>query len=107
MVYEIPQKLQYEEKVIFGLTFRQLSYAAVFLLPTLLWFMKSKLNIYLKASICTVPITIAVLFMFFNFKEYLKNIITWSKFREVFITDDKMFRFIGIEKVIGGVIYVS
>ena len=30
MTYQIPQQLQYKEKIMFGLTFKQLAYASIF-----------------------------------------------------------------------------
>ncbi len=107
MAYEIPQQLQYEEKIIFGLTFKQLAYASVFVIPSLIIFFRSKLDIYIRVSIISVLISMACLFMFFNMSGYLKNIMTWIKFREVTMMDAKMIQFIGIEKIDNGVIYVS
>ena len=107
MSYEIPQQLQYEEKIIFGLTFRQLFYAAIFVIPCLVIFFKTKIDIYIKAIITAILLGTASLFMFFNFSSYLKNIMNWAKFREMNIMDSKMIQFIGIEKIQDGVIYVS
>ena len=64
MGYEIPQKLQYEEKIIFGLTFKQLAYAALLILPAILIFLKTNINIYAKAVIAAILSGIAFLFMF-------------------------------------------
>lgn len=107
MTYEIPQQLQYEEKIIFGLTFKQLLYAAIFIVPSIILFLKTELDIYIKAVITTFLIGLACLFMFFNFSSYLKNMITWFKFREVSIMDSKMIEFLGIEKIENGVVYVG
>ena len=62
MPYEIPQKLQYEEKIIFGLTFRQLIYAAIFIVPALFIFLKTNLNIYLKIIIAFTLLSFAAEF---------------------------------------------
>ena len=107
MSYEIPQQLQYEEKIIFGLTFRQLFYATLFVSPCLVIFFKTKVDIYIKAAITAILFGIASLFMFFNFSSYLKNILNWVKFREMHIMEPKMVQFLGIEKIQNGVIYVS
>ncbi|MBI2657616.1 PrgI family protein [Candidatus Woesearchaeota archaeon] len=106
MSYEIPQQLQYEEKIIFGLTFKQLIYACIFGIPCLLIFFKSKIDIYIRAVIAMVLLGVASLFMFFNFSTYLKNILNWFKFREIRHLDLKMVQFIGIEKIQNGVVYV-
>ncbi len=105
MSYEIPQKLQYEEKIIFGLTFKQLVYALIFLMPALFICMKTNWHIAIKGTIATLLIAIACLFMFFDFQSYLKNIFIWFKFREAFFMDKKMKEFIGVTKVENGVIY--
>ena len=106
MSYEIPQQLQYEEKIIFGLTFRQLFYAAIFGIPCIIIFFKTKIDIYIKVIIAAPLLGIASLFMFFNFSSYLKNILNWAKFREIKMMDPKMLQFIGIEKIQNGVVYV-
>lgn len=105
MAYEIPQKLQYEEKIIFGLTFKQIIYASIFLLPALLIFVKTKINFIAKIILATLLVALGILFMFFNFQSYIKNISQWYKFREVNYTDRKMKEFIGVDKVENGVIY--
>ena len=107
MSYEIPQQLQYEEKIIFGLTFKQLFYAAIFGLPTIFIFFKTRLDIYIRATFAVLLLGIASLFMFFNFSSYLKNIMGWAKFRELSRMDPKMIQFIGIEKIQNGVVYVG
>lgn len=107
MPYEIPQQLQYEEKIVFGLTFKQLIYALIFGLPAILIFMKTHFSIYLKVILGAPLIGLACLFMFFNFLSYIRNMTSWFKFREVSINDPKMIQFLGIEKIKDGNVYVS
>ena len=107
MPYEIPQQLQYEEKIVFGLTFRQLVYALVFGLPSIMIFMKTHFSIYLKIILGAPLIGLACLFMFFNFSSYIRNMISWLKFREVSINQQKMIQFLGIEKIKDGTVYVN
>jgi hypothetical protein len=107
MAYEIPQKLQYEEKILFGLTFKQLVYALILILPALVIFLKTKWDLYVKLAIDIFLISLAVMFMFCNFQNYLKNIFSWLKFREVFYVDKKMKDFIGIDKIEENIIYVN
>ena len=107
MPYEIPQQLQYEEKIIFGLTFKQLIYSAIFGAPALFVFMKTHFGIYVKLAIGAPLLGLACLFMFFNFSSYIKNMTSWLKFREVSIMQPKMVQFLGIEKIKDGVIYVK
>ena len=106
MPYEIPQQLQYEEKIIFGLTFKQLMYAAIFILPALLIFLKTNLNMYVKISIGMVLVGMGVLFMFFNLSSQIMNFVAWFRYREFFLMDESMIQFIGIEKIEEGVVYV-
>lgn len=106
MPYEIPQQLQYEEKIMFGLTFKQLIYAAIFIVPALIIFLKTNLDIYIKIFIATILIGLGSLFMFFSFSSYLSELLTWFKFREIFLMEPKMIQFLGIEKIENGVVYV-
>ena len=107
MSYEIPQQLQYEEKIIFGLTFKQLVHAMIFVLPAFIIFVKTDFGIYFKVMVGGGLIGIACLFMFFSLLSYIRNTISWLKFREVSINQQKMFQFIGIEKIQDGNVYVS
>ena len=107
MAYEIPQKLQYEEKILFGLTFKQLVYALIFLLPALLIFLRTKIPLFLKMLIGMILITIGLLFMFFNFQSYAKNMLAWLRFRQATPDDKKMRDFIGSIRIEQSVIYVS
>ena len=106
MAYEIPQKLQYEEKIIFGLTFKQLAYAMLLILPAILIFLKTDINMYAKLAIASILSGLAFLFMFFDFSSYSKNMISWIKTREMWFMDGKMQNFLGIEKIEKGVLYV-
>ena len=107
MPYEIPQQLQYEEKIIFGLTFKQLLFAILFLGPAIIIFFKTHLNIYVKSAFAAILAFIAILFMFFDISSYFRNMFHWMRFREVSIMDLKMIQFLGLEKIENGVVYVS
>ena len=106
MPYEIPQQLQYEEKIVFGLTFKQLVYALLLILPALLIFLKSNLNFYARLTIAVLLVGTAFLFMFFDFLAYIKNMVSWIKFRNAWLMEPKMIQFLGIEKIENGVVYV-
>jgi hypothetical protein len=107
MAYEIPQKLQYEEKIIFGLTFRQLVYALIFLVPSLVIFLKTSFNIFIKLAICAVLISLGVMFMFFNLSRLIKNFLAWKKFRLALLMDEKMKEFLGIKNIENGILYIK
>lgn len=106
MPYEIPQKLQYEEKIIFNLTFKQLIWALLLILPALLIFLKSNLTFYLRLLISVQLVGVALLFMFFNLTSYIKNLVLWLRFLNVWILEEKMIQFLGIEKIENGAVYV-
>jgi hypothetical protein len=107
MPYEIPQKLQYEEKIVFNLTFKQMIYLLIFGFPALIIFLKTSLNIVAKAIVGVVLLGTAAMFMFFEFSSKIADFLSWFKFREVWLMDKKMKDFLGIEKVEEGVFYVQ
>ena len=106
MPYEIPQQLKYEEKIIFGLTFKQLVFAVIFIFPALFIFLKTSWNMYVKVTLGALLIGIAFLFMFFDFFNYLKDLISWLKFREAWLMEPKMIQFLGIETIKNSAIYI-
>jgi hypothetical protein len=106
MAYEIPQQLKYEEKILFGLTFKQMVYAMLFIFPALTIFLKTSLNIYMKIIIVAILASLGCLFMFFDFWSHVKDFSNWFMFREVWLMEPKMIEFLGIEKVEEGIIYV-
>ena len=73
MSYDIPPPLQHKEKIVFGLTFQQLAYAApTFLIVSFIIF-KTKLSIAVSGSISVIIILTATFFMFFDGKNKVKN----------------------------------
>lgn len=107
MPYEIPQKLQYEEKLLFGLTFKQIVYAALLIPLALIIFLKTGFHLYVRSFLSFLLVMLAVSFMFLNLKEHIINIWSWLKFREAWLMDKKMSKFLGIEKVENGNLYVK
>ena len=77
-MYEIPQQLEYKERIIFGLTFPQLIYAFLFSFIILLIF-KTNLTLFIKILLFCFIVIIASGFMFFNLSIYLKNWYTWYR----------------------------
>ena len=105
MAYEIPQQLTYKEKIIFGLTFKQLGYALGFGMSilALLKFTdhSSKWAIgLLLATICTG-------FMFLGLWEHLRDWWAFLKFREAFLLHKSMSDYLEIEKIEDGAIHVK
>lgn len=99
MSYEIPQQLEYKEKVVFGLTFSQLAWAMLFGLPAAGIFFKSQANIYIKSIVVILLCFCAILFMFFNASRFIKNYYAWLKFRKVSRPSSKLEKFIGVKEV--------
>jgi len=82
-MYEIPQQLEYKEKIVFGLTFHQLAYALLFF--PIVFSLLFKLNASIEARIvlACIPGFLAVGFMFFDLTTHVKNWYTWFRSREL------------------------
>jgi len=98
MGYEIPQQLAYTEKIIFGLSFKQLAYAIVFLVPMLLFFFRTGFNIVFKSFVVGFLACFAIGFMFFNLGYHLRGWIAWYKVREI-KTKEQFNTFKGIKEI--------
>ena len=96
-MYEIPQQLEYKEKIVFGLTFSQLMYALIFL-PFVLIFFRLNISLTIRIFLISVPVSLAISFMFFDLLTHIKNWYRWFKLREIKSRDDldKMF---GIKEI--------
>lgn len=104
MGYEIPQQLAYTEKIIFGLSFKQLAYAIAFLIPMLLFFFKTGFNVYFKSVVVGVLSCLAIGLMFFNLDYHLRGWIAWFKIREL-KTKEQLNAFKGIKEIKDSLIY--
>ncbi|MBS3087327.1 PrgI family protein [Candidatus Pacearchaeota archaeon] len=82
-MYEIPQQLEYKEKIVFGLTFGQLFYALVFFPIVFSLLFKLKAPLEIRIFLTMFPIILATGFMFFDLSIHLKNWYTWFKLREL------------------------
>jgi len=82
-MYEIPQQLEYKEKIVFGLTFGQLFYALIFLplISSLLF--KINASIHIRISLALIPTLLAIGFMFFELSTHIKNWYIWFKFKNL------------------------
>ena len=81
-MYEIPQQLEYKEKIVFGLTFVQLMYAMIFL-PFAVMFFRMNVSMPVKIFLIAIPVSLAGGFMFFDLASKLKDWYWWYKFREI------------------------
>ena len=100
-MYEIPQQLEYKEKIVFGLTFSQLAYA--FLFSPIIFSLLFKINapIQVRVILACVPALLASGFMFFDLTNHLRNWYAWFKTREL-KGPEKISSILEIEQVKGG-----
>ena len=103
MPYEIPQELQYKEKIIFGLTFQQLIYAMI-LLPISMLILKSNLEFTPKIILALIPVALGFAFIFLNLQNTLKNLFYWFKFRNATTMSKNMISFLNIKDIREGAI---
>jgi len=103
MTYEIPQQLQHKEKILFGLTFTQILWGLFF---SLFIFIIVKLPIdgVSKFILAMFPSVLAVLFIFFNAGEWIKNILAYLKFRSAGMNSQSMKNLVEITKIDKGII---
>ncbi|MFH1238390.1 MAG: DUF87 domain-containing protein, partial [archaeon] len=82
-MYEIPQQLEYKEKIVFGLTFPQLAYAFLFFPFVFSFLFKIDANIYVRVFLACIPALLASGFMFFDLGGKIKRGYIWFKFRDL------------------------
>ncbi len=104
MGYEIPQQLQHKEKIIFGLTFAQLGWGALFGFIVLI-ILTGKGSFTSKFITALFPAILGILFIFFDFSLWIKRITNFIKFRSATLNTQKMGSLINIKKVDNNTIY--
>jgi len=103
VAYEIPQKLQHKEKIIFGLTFSQLAWALLFGSIVLIILM-GKGSFTVKFSLALIPALLGVLFVFFDVAKWFSYLREFFSFRSAIITSPKMSKLIGFSRIEDGVV---
>jgi len=98
MAYQIPQQLEYNEKIIFGLTFRQLIYAFIFGSFAIIFFRKIEHEIF-RFILSGIPAIIGLLFIFFNFDTHIKNYWIYLRFLKLEKGNPKLEKFLGIKEI--------
>lgn len=98
MAYQIPQQLEYKERIMFGLTFKQLIYALIFGSLSLLFFRKMN-NFHAAVIFGTLSSLTGTAFMFLNLEEMIKNYFIFFKFRNLKKGDEKLKKFIGVKEI--------
>ena len=106
MSYEIPQQLEYKEKIMFGLTFKQLAYLFLFAPQILIIFFKTSFSLYTKVAISLLPSSLAVGFMFLNLDYHIVSWMIWLKFRKT-KNQKKITQFIGVKEIKDNLIIMS
>ena len=106
MSFEIPQELEYKEIIAFGLTFRQLAYAVVFSLLTIICFTKVDI-LWLKSLLCFILIVVGLAFVFLDLNTKLRDWKSFFSFRSALLMDEKMFKFMGLKKIVGNRIVLN
>ncbi len=94
MSYEIPTELQYQERIVFGLTLPQLAWALLFGVPALFLMMKTQLFLPLKIAIVAILTLLSVAFMFLDALGWLKIIVGWWRLREFKAGEPEMKKFL-------------
>ena len=107
MAYDIPDKIQYKEKIVFGLTLKQLVYAVGFGIPAVLSF---GLPLSGNAKFIS-PCILALLglgFIFLDFeKAVLERVAYFRGIRQGGAMDKKVQDFIGIRKIENDTVYLD
>lgn len=107
MAYDIPDKIQYKEKIVFNLTFKQLCYAILF---AFLAFFTFNLKIYGDAKLI-LPSSLGIIgfgFIFMDLEKSLTDRWTYvSGMREGGAMDKKVQKFIGVKKIEDDTVYLA
>src|SRR3989339_40664 len=98
MTYQIPQQLEYKEKIMFGLTFKQLAYAFGFGFICIMLFKFINFD-YVRYPLIMLFATTAICFIFFGLEDYIKNYWIFLKFQRVSKGDPKLKEFIGVKAI--------
>src|SRR3989344_9578729 len=107
MSYEIPQQLEYKERIIFGLTFEQLLYAVIFSPVAIALLFKTPFPLYIRISLALIPSGLAGMFMFTNIPKQLKDWAKWLQWQKIDINHPKMKQFLEVEKIDGEIIQLK
>jgi len=97
-MYEIPQQLEYKEKIVFGLTFGQMAYALIFFPFVFSFLFKIRAILPARIFLASFPALLAVGFMYFDLFARMKDWYTWLKFRKM-ITEEKINKVFGLNRI--------
>lgn len=98
MTYQIPQQLQYKEKIMFGLTFKQLAYLFGFALLGIL-FLKKISSTYVSFPLITLTSIVGIMFIFFDLDLLVKNYIYFFRNRVLLGKTPKMQNIVDVKEI--------
>lgn len=99
MPYEIPQSLQYQEKIVFNLTLFQVACLTLAVIPIgLLWF---KINTaeWIKWILTVILAILGISFSFFDLAQWIKKIQTYRHENQQLMRNEKSFQTNLIQKI--------
>lgn len=99
MAYEIPQELEYKEKILFGLTFKQVSVLIISSIISILFYIFTNHQFYAKITVVVILELIGLAFMFLDLQRHIKNIFKFFQNKTIKFGTFKMNRLVGIKKV--------
>lgn len=98
MTYEIPQQLEYKEKIMFGLIFKQLAYLFIFAPMIAFIFFRTDWHILAKVVLSTKLAALAIGFIFLNLDWHLRNWLHWFTSRKI-EKQHKLAKFIPVKEI--------
>ena len=105
-MYEIPQQLEYKEKIIFGLTFGQLMYGLMFFPIAFAFFFRLNAPLPVRVFLTFIPVSLSAGFMFFNLSSKIKDCYYWFKFRKI-DTKEKINKIFGLKEIKDNIILTA
>ncbi len=107
MSYDIPPPLQHKEKIIYGMTWIQLFYAAPALLLIFIIFFKLPLPRPLAISITVLIIILTAFLMFFDGFKRTKDLIQHLTTQEAKVNSDALRKIIDVSHIKDGTIHTE
>jgi hypothetical protein len=107
MTYEIPQSLQYKERIVFNLTLEQFIYAAGFGLVSFLLYAKLPYSIPARIAIACVPACLGLLFMYFDLWQKVSDFWAWYRFRKATMFSPELKKYLKLNAIENSCYYVQ
>jgi len=99
MSYEVPQSLQYKERIIFNLTLEQLIYATIFGLLAFLLYAKTHFSLFIRIFLVLFPVSLGLAFMYLDLRVRIRHFWAWFKLKRATMSDWRMKRFLKLNGV--------